>query len=87
MMKKKKILITSFDMAIGGVERSLIGLLNKIDYNRYDVDLMLFKHEGNFSRYYQKNQIYYQKYLNTLHLENLLGKYCRRVIHLWGSSD
>lgn len=48
MMKKKKILITSFDMAIGGVERSLIGLLNKIDYSRYDVDLMLFKHEGEF---------------------------------------
>ncbi|MFD0771221.1 glycosyltransferase [Bacillus sp. CGMCC 1.60114] len=47
-MKKKKILITSFDMAIGGVERSLIGLLNKIDYSRYDVDLMLFKHEGEF---------------------------------------
>ncbi|MES5927963.1 glycosyltransferase [Bacillus cereus group sp. MG9] len=47
-MKKKKILITSFDMAIGGVERSLIGLLNTIDYSKYDVDLMLFKHEGEF---------------------------------------
>ncbi|PGM87440.1 glycosyltransferase [Bacillus cereus] len=47
-MKKKKILITSFDMAIGGVERSLIGLLNTIDYSKYDVDLLLFKHEGEF---------------------------------------
>ncbi|MFE4764105.1 glycosyltransferase [Bacillus mycoides] len=47
-MKKKKILITSFDMAIGGVERSLIGLLNTIDYSKYDVDLMLFKQEGEF---------------------------------------
>ncbi|MBJ8070105.1 glycosyltransferase [Bacillus cereus] len=47
-MKKKKILITSFDMEIGGVERSLIGLLNTIDYSKYDVDLMLFKHEGEF---------------------------------------
>ncbi|MGE7602899.1 glycosyltransferase [Peribacillus sp. NPDC097675] len=45
---KKKILITSFDLAIGGVERSLIGLLNQIDYNKYDVDLLLFKHEGEF---------------------------------------
>ncbi|MBK5471561.1 glycosyltransferase [Bacillus sp. TH19] len=35
-------------MAIGGVERSLIGLLNTIDYSKYDVDLMLFKHEGEF---------------------------------------
>ncbi|MGE7780181.1 glycosyltransferase [Peribacillus sp. NPDC097264] len=47
-MMKKKILITSFDLAIGGVERSLIGLLNQIDYNKYDVDLLLFKHEGEF---------------------------------------
>jgi glycosyltransferase involved in cell wall biosynthesis len=45
---KKKILIASFDLAIGGVERSLIGLLNSIDYQKYDVDLMLFKHEGEF---------------------------------------
>ncbi|MCM3568216.1 glycosyltransferase [Neobacillus mesonae] len=47
-MEKKSILITSFDLAIGGVERSLIGLLSHIDYNKYDVDLMLFKHEGEF---------------------------------------
>ncbi len=45
---KKKILITSFDLAIGGVERSLIGLLNQIDYAKYEVDLLLFKHEGEF---------------------------------------
>lgn len=47
-MTKKKILITSFDLAIGGVERSLIGLLNNIDYKKYDVDLVLFKHGGEF---------------------------------------
>lgn len=35
-------------MEIGGVERSLIGLLNEIDYEKYDVDIMLFKHEGEF---------------------------------------
>lgn len=45
---KKKVLIASFDLAIGGVERSLIGLLNSIDYQKYEVDLMLFKHEGEF---------------------------------------
>ncbi|MCR2822035.1 glycosyltransferase [Lederbergia panacisoli] len=47
-MMKKKILISSFDLAVGGVERSLIGLLQTIDYKKYDVDLMLFKHEGEF---------------------------------------
>ncbi|MFB3170657.1 glycosyltransferase [Neobacillus sp. 179-C4.2 HS] len=50
-MKKRKILISSFDLAIGGVERSLIGLLKQIDYQKYDVDIMLFKHEGDFLPY------------------------------------
>ncbi len=45
-MMKKKILVASFDLAIGGVERSLIGLLEHLDYDRYDVDLLLYKHEG-----------------------------------------
>ncbi|MCD7033143.1 glycosyltransferase [Metabacillus sp. GX 13764] len=45
---KKKVLISSFDLAIGGVERSLIGLLSQFDYSKYDVDLMLYKHEGEF---------------------------------------
>jgi glycosyltransferase involved in cell wall biosynthesis len=45
---KKKILISSFDLAIGGVERSLIGLLQHFDYSKYEIDLLLFKHEGEF---------------------------------------
>lgn len=44
----KKIFIASFDLEIGGVERSLIGLLNAIDYTKYDVDLFLYAHEGEF---------------------------------------
>ena len=35
----KKILISSFDMEVGGVERSLISLLDKLDYKKYDIDL------------------------------------------------
>ena len=59
---KKKILIASFDLAIGGVERSLIGLLNQIDYKKYEVDLMLFKHEGEFLPFVHKVQIYWLKF-------------------------
>lgn len=44
----KKIFIASFDLGIGGVERSLIGLLNEIDYTQYEVDLFLYAHEGEF---------------------------------------
>ncbi|AZB43588.1 glycosyltransferase [Bacillus sp. FJAT-42376] len=51
---KKSILISSFDLAIGGVERSLIGLLDSIDYTKYSVDLLLFKHEGEFMPFLPK---------------------------------
>ncbi len=42
----KKILIVSHGMGLGGIERSLLGLLNSFDYNNYEVDLFLMKHEG-----------------------------------------
>ncbi|MGG3564222.1 glycosyltransferase [Neobacillus rhizosphaerae] len=44
----KKILIVSHWMEIGGAERSLIGLLNSIDYSNYSVDLYLCRHTGEF---------------------------------------
>ncbi|WP_430786420.1 glycosyltransferase [Virgibacillus flavescens] len=44
----KKVLIASFDMEVGGVERSLISLLTNFDYTSYDVDLMLYSHTGDF---------------------------------------
>ena len=44
----KKVLITSFDMGIGGVERSLVNMLDNFDYNNYSVDLMLYRHQGEF---------------------------------------
>lgn len=47
----KKILITCWAMEIGGVERSLVGLLNAIDYSKYEVDLFLCRHEGEFMEY------------------------------------
>lgn len=47
-MDRKKILITSFDMEIGGVERSLINFLNSFDYDKYNLDLLLYSHSGEF---------------------------------------
>ncbi|MCS5420922.1 MULTISPECIES: glycosyltransferase [Psychrilyobacter] len=43
-----KILISSFDMQVGGVERSLISMLNNFDYNNNEVDLILYSHTGDF---------------------------------------
>ena len=44
----KKVLIVSFDMGIGGVERSLVNMLDNFDYKNYGVDLMLYRHQGEF---------------------------------------
>ena len=33
-------------MELGGAEISLIGLLQSIDYSRYDVDLLIYSHQG-----------------------------------------
>lgn len=44
----KNILIASFDLEVGGVERSLINMLSNFDYKKYNVDLMLYSHTGEF---------------------------------------
>lgn len=44
----KSVLISSFDMEVGGVERSLISMLNNFDYENNEVDLMLYSHTGDF---------------------------------------
>lgn len=45
-MKKKCIFIAIHYLEIGGAEISLIGLLNAIDYSRYEVDLFVYSHQG-----------------------------------------
>ncbi|NOU65177.1 glycosyltransferase [Paenibacillus sp. LMG 31461] len=44
----RKILITVYDMEIGGIERSLINMLESFDYSKYEVDLFICKHSGDF---------------------------------------
>ncbi len=48
---KPSILIFSQAMELGGVERSLLGLLDAIDYARHDVDLFLMRHSGELMPY------------------------------------
>ena len=44
--KMKRIFIYSYNLELGGVERSLIGLLQAIDPTLFHIDLFLAKHEG-----------------------------------------
>lgn len=48
MPKLKRLFIAIHYLEIGGAERSLIGLLNAIDYSKYTVDLFVYQHRGEF---------------------------------------
>lgn len=45
---KKKLLFTAYSLGLGGIEKALINLLNRLDYDKYDVTLILEKKEGMF---------------------------------------
>ncbi|MBQ3497539.1 MAG: glycosyltransferase [Clostridia bacterium] len=45
---KKQLLFIIPRLCIGGAEKSLISLLRLLDYSAYDVDLLLFRKEGEF---------------------------------------
>ena len=44
----KKILFVMPSLDSGGAEKSLVNLLNIIDYKKYNIDLLLLKQEGLF---------------------------------------
>lgn len=52
---KKRIFIAIQYMEIGGVERSLIGLLGAIDYTQYEVDLFVYQHTGELMQFIPKS--------------------------------
>lgn len=43
---KKTLLIVSHALELGGAERALIGLLDALNPNQWDIDLFLLRHEG-----------------------------------------
>ena len=45
-MDKKRLFIAIHYLEIGGAEISLIGLLQALDYSKYDVDLFVYSHRG-----------------------------------------
>lgn len=51
---KKRIFISMHYMEIGGAEISLIGLLQALDYSKYDVDLFLHAHRGEMMQFIPK---------------------------------
>ena len=68
---KRRLLLIIDSLGGGGAEKSLISLLPLIDYARYDVDLIIFKHGGVYEKYVPK-EVKIVDY--DLYESNLLGK-------------
>ncbi len=51
---KKRIFIAMHYLELGGAEISLIGLLQALDYSKYDVDLFLYSHQGELMQFIPK---------------------------------
>ena len=50
-MKKKKILFVYSTMVMGGSTTSLLSMLENFDYDKYDVDLILYRNQGPYIDY------------------------------------
>ena len=48
---QKKVLICANDLCVGGIEKSLIEMLNAIDYNNIEITLLLNSKSGKFLKY------------------------------------
>lgn len=53
-MRKKNLLFIIPSLSAGGGEKSLVNLLNQIDYSQFNVDLFLLNHNGLFMDYIPK---------------------------------
>ena len=51
---KKRIFISMHYLELGGAEMSLIGLLQALDYSKYDVDLFIHRHQGELMQFVPK---------------------------------
>ena len=48
---KKRIFISIHYLELGGAESALIGMLQSVDYSRYEVDLFLYSHRGEMMQF------------------------------------
>lgn len=81
----KKILFVINSLTIGGSEKSLVSLLNCIDYNQYQVDLLMFKKGEDFDKYIPKEVNIldipdYYKFLNKEKIKIKLSKKIKFIL-------
>ena len=78
--KKKKLLFTAYNLNVGGIETALINLVNRINLEKYEIEILLEKKEGIFLdkvkkeitvkeyKVYNNNNVIIRKLLNLTYL-------------------
>ncbi len=73
---KKKILFVYYEMMIGGSTTSLLSLLQNFDYDKYDVDLLLYRNRGPLMDYIpDKVNLLPQAYVEQSTLKKVLKSF------------
>lgn len=85
-MGKKRIFISMHYLELGGAEISLIGLLQALDYSRYDVDLFVYRYQGELMDFIPKKVNLLQEIASYACIESPLSEaICRGQVGVaWG---
>ncbi len=79
---KSILIVFTGSMELGGIEKSLLGLLDEIDYSRYEVDLFLYGHHGPLFQYINKNVNLLPEITDLAYLrDSILAKFKHRAYY------
>ena len=82
-MKKKKLLFTTFNLDIGGIEKSLINLVNSLDKNKYDITIYLQVKEGIYLKSLNDNINVVGYELSTIRNKKIKNKLLKTIINIF----
>ncbi len=82
---KKKILISSVHMDFGGIEKTLINLLKNINYDKYEIDLLLLLNGGplmiNIPKEVQLKPLYGTIFGKLINSQNVFSKVMKHLLY------
>lgn len=79
---KKKLLFINGHLNTGGVEKSLLDVLTHLDYNRYDVDLLLLEELGDYT-----DELPQQVHVNLRCVKNTYGPFVDSLLRCVRQQD
>ena len=70
---KKILVVFTGPLGLGGIEKSLLGLLDSIDYSKYEADLFLYAHHGELYPYINPHTVLLPEIKDLSFLRESLG--------------